>query len=82
MNPISRIGGRKLAAAIVIAAALAITGCAAADPEPLATPTPAATLPEISTIAVVGDSMSLGVNACAEAGICEQVSWAVGTTLL
>ena len=79
MNPIRRLGGRKLAAAIVIAAALAITGCTAAEPEPVATPTPSATLPDISTIAVVGDSMSLGVNACADAGVCQQVSWAVGS---
>ncbi len=78
MTSISRISARELAAAVVIAAAVALAGCAAAGPAPLATPTPAAALPEISTIAVVGDSMSLGVNACAEPGICEQASWAVG----
>ncbi|SFR88464.1 GDSL-like Lipase/Acylhydrolase family protein [Microbacterium sp. cf046] len=79
MNPMRGLGRRKLVAAVVIAAALAVSGCTAAEPEQVATPTPSATLPDISTIAVVGDSMSLGVNACAEQGVCEQVSWAVGT---
>ena len=79
MTPTSRLSGGRLAVAALLAAMLALTGCAAAEPEPVATPTASPTLPDISTIAVVGDSMSLGVNACSEAGVCERASWAVGT---
>ena len=71
---------RQIATAVALVLTLALAGCsaprAAAGPsEPDAghsAPMAAA------AIAVIGDSMSLGVNACAEIGPCPSVSWALG----
>lgn len=55
------------------------TGCTAPAP---ATPAPTATADGAGAgsgaIAVIGDSMSLGVNACSSPGECPAVSWALG----
>lgn len=72
-----RAGGLLLVAA---AMACALSGCAPSqeitDSSAAASPTGA--LKE-RTIAVVGDSISLGVNACGHSGACEAASWAIGT---
>jgi lysophospholipase L1-like esterase len=49
----------------------------AAPPPPTATPTPRPTGPA-STVAVLGDSLSRGFNACDHYGDCPAVSWAGG----
>ena len=66
---------------IVVAASVVLTlgACASA---PAAPPVPTVTgpsLPAVDTIAVVGDSMSLGVSACGSVDVCPEASWAVGT---
>ena len=59
---------------------LGLTACGG-EPEPAATtaePTPTAEALPAGPIAVLGDSMSLGVNACESVGPCPEVSWALG----
>lgn len=68
-----------IAAAIVLAATLA--GCAASPaPRPSVdlSGMPTAGAADIDVIGVLGDSVSLGVNACGEVGRCGEVSWASG----
>ncbi|UOE44330.1 GDSL-type esterase/lipase family protein [Agromyces larvae] len=68
-----------LAAALLATTALA--GCTPAEP-PVATPTPTPTaaspLEGIATLIAVGDSITLGVNACGELARCPAASWATG----
>jgi lysophospholipase L1-like esterase len=59
---------------------LGLAACGGA-PEPATTPaepTPTAEALPAGPIAVLGDSMSLGVNACESVGPCPEVSWALG----
>lgn len=72
------VARRTTAAAASIVLALTVVGCAASAP-PAATPPAAPPRLEVETIAVVGDSISLGVNACDEVGVCPAASWATGT---
>ncbi|WP_375387209.1 GDSL-type esterase/lipase family protein [uncultured Amnibacterium sp.] len=76
-------------AAVAAALLLACAGCTATPdsappvaptggPTTTAVPTPAPTGPP-STVAVLGDSLSRGFNACAHYGDCPSVSWAGGT---
>lgn len=63
---------------VVLTLGLAACG---GSPEPAATtaePTPTAEALPAGPIAVLGDSMSLGVNACESVGPCPEVSWALG----
>jgi len=67
----------------VILAALAVTviaGCAptAAAPD-LEELEPPAAAPAVATLGILGDSVSLGVNACAEQGQCAAASWSGGS---
>lgn len=70
---------RKTAAApALLVAVLTMAGCtASAESAPTPAPSQVAT-PGSTPIAVIGDSMSLGVNACADVGACPSVSWALG----
>jgi len=62
------------------AIALTLTGCAADAAPPRDTPAPtAAPTPVTSSLAVVGDSMSLAATACGTPEACVEASWAVGT---
>ncbi|GAA1962240.1 SGNH/GDSL hydrolase family protein [Agromyces allii] len=70
-----------LAAALAVLAAVALAACtpsAAAPPDltEIAQPT---TAPTVATLGILGDSVSLGVNACAEQGQCAQASWSGGS---
>lgn len=79
-----------LLVASAIGVGLALTGCTAAPGTPAgqgrpstsapapATATPLRTGPT-STVAVLGDSLSRGYNACSHYGDCPAVSWAGGT---
>lgn len=79
------------AAALAAAATVALlAGCAAASAAPTtparssgastAAPTRAPVLDGIGTVAVLGDSITLGVNACPGSGrICASGSWATGS---
>jgi lysophospholipase L1-like esterase len=77
----------KLAAIPGLALLLAVSGCTTSAPEP-ATPTGTASATPSSvprptgpstTVAVMGDSLSRGYNACDHFGDCTAVSWAGGT---
>lgn len=72
---------RSVTIASAVAMMVMLSGCAPADaPAPSApSSTPNSTLVTVDTVAVVGDSMSLGVNACRSSGPCEEASWALGT---
>ena len=73
----TRIASTALAAlAAVVLAACASAAPAAPDLEELEPP---AAAPEVATLGILGDSVSLGVNACAEQGQCAAVSWSGGT---
>ncbi|MGN6407155.1 MAG: SGNH/GDSL hydrolase family protein [Curtobacterium sp.] len=77
-----------LAAVAAITVALACAGCTASQgtaapirtppPSAAAIPSPALTGPP-TTVAVLGDSLSRGFNACDHFGDCPSVSWAGGT---
>ncbi|MBT2498945.1 hypothetical protein J7E25_07535 [Agromyces sp. ISL-38] len=66
-----------------IIATLALTlfaGCATSEPPPdLADLEPPSAAPAVATLGILGDSVSLGVNACAEQGQCAAASWSGGT---
>ncbi|MET0782675.1 MAG: SGNH/GDSL hydrolase family protein [Microbacterium sp.] len=73
----ARIASAVLAAlAAAVLAACASAAPAAPDLEELEPP---AAAPEVATLGILGDSVSLGVNACAEQGQCAAVSWSGGT---
>jgi lysophospholipase L1-like esterase len=68
-----------LAAVATVGAALLLCACTSA-PAPAPTPTSTPTgIASVRTLAVMGDSISLGVNACSSAGPCMKESWAVGS---
>lgn len=74
---------RALAAAALAASALMAIGCAAEAPEPTVEPvavteTPRSA-PAVGAMAVVGDSITLGVSACGSQEACPQASWAIGS---
>jgi lysophospholipase L1-like esterase len=77
---------RILAAVSGLAVVLVLSGCTSpsSDPSPTgtprasATPSPTRTGPT-TTVAVMGDSLSRGYNACDHFGDCTEVSWAGGT---
>lgn len=76
-----RGGIRERVGAVAVACAVlaALTGCAAQPGVPSA-PTPQADQTAVvETLAVVGDSISLGVNACATVSACPEASWATGS---
>ncbi|AYG03707.1 SGNH/GDSL hydrolase family protein [Gryllotalpicola protaetiae] len=72
--------GAASAAALAVLAGVALSGCAAAshaaEPPPTAS---AGFLGDVATVGVLGDSMSLGVNACGHSGVCTRASWVMGT---
>ncbi|MFD4957925.1 SGNH/GDSL hydrolase family protein [Microbacterium sp. NPDC058389] len=71
-----RIGGALLATALVAVA----SGCSAAEVRAAPTPSPSAPAPpQVGSIVVIGDSISLGVAACGTADACAEASWAIGT---
>ena len=57
-----------------------LAGCAAAPTDPSPSEVSGDGGAAVKKLAVVGDSISLGVNACAAAGPCVDESWAVGTS--
>ncbi|MET4157307.1 GDSL-type esterase/lipase family protein [Agromyces sp. PvR057] len=72
---------KLLGAALAVLAIAALAGCApsaAAPPDltELEQPTGA---PTVATLGILGDSVSLGVNACAEPGQCAKASWSGGS---
>ncbi|QKJ20286.1 SGNH/GDSL hydrolase family protein [Microbacterium hominis] len=83
MTRTARTSRRALTAltAFAVSAALLI-GCAAAAPEPgpvdLSEIPAAPGLSDVTVVGALGDSISLGVNACAEPGHCSAASWATG----
>ena len=58
-----------------------LAGCAsgAASAPDLEALEPPEVAPEVATLAILGDSMSLGVNACGEQGQCAAASWSGGS---
>ena len=66
---------------VALLAASLLAGCASAAPAApdLEELEPPAAAPEVATLGILGDSVSLGVNACAEQGQCAAVSWSGGT---
>jgi len=74
------IGARIARTAIALLAVGLVAGCAGtAAPAELDGLEPPSAAPEVTTLGILGDSMSLGVNACAEQGQCAAASWAGGT---
>lgn len=59
---------------------LALGGCTAAAPPMNTTTPPPALGTGVDVIGVLGDSISLGVNACSKPGPCTSDSWVGGTT--
>ena len=73
----TRIGPTVLAAiAVALLASCASAAPAAPNLEEL---DPPSAVPEVATLGILGDSMSLGVNACSEQGQCTAASWSGGT---
>jgi lysophospholipase L1-like esterase len=74
------IGARITRTILALVAVGILAGCAATaapvELDGLETPSAA---PDVATLAILGDSMSLGVNACADQGQCFAASWAGGT---
>lgn len=73
--------GRIGRATLAIIAVGVLAGCAASaastpDLDELEPPAAAA---EVTTLGILGDSVSLGVNACGEQGQCAEVSWSGGS---
>jgi len=75
----SRSNGLPIAVVALLVGALA-SGCSAADaaPDLSGLDTPAAA-PAVETLGILGDSVSLGVNACGTQGQCAAASWSGGT---
>ena len=69
------------ATTLAILAVGVLAGCAssAASEPDLEELEPPAAAAEVTTLGILGDSMSLGVNACQEPGQCAQVSWSGGS---
>jgi lysophospholipase L1-like esterase len=68
--------------AAAVAAALALAGCTAEDAtEPVIVPTPSSVpiAADVHSLVVLGDSISVGVNACDTEGACPDVAWGTGT---
>ena len=72
-----------MAASIAVLCAVLLAGC---SPSPSSAPSPspsetvsAASLAPVESLVVMGDSISLGVNACQTAGRCPAEAWATGT---
>jgi len=57
---------------------MTLSGCGHGEDRNAAAPSPAVT-PNVTTLGVLGDSISLGVNACEQPGECTAASWAMGT---
>jgi lysophospholipase L1-like esterase len=72
-----RVGG----AIVALLATALLAGCAsgAASAPDLEALEPPEAAPEVATLAILGDSMSLGVNACDEQGQCAAASWSGGS---
>ncbi|MFF2371005.1 SGNH/GDSL hydrolase family protein [Agromyces sp. NPDC058110] len=72
---------KAMAAATAVLAALALAACApsAAAPPDLTELEQPETAPTVTTLGILGDSVSLGVNACAEPGQCAAASWSGGS---
>ena len=66
------------AIALLLAVLTACAGAPAPAPVDLDELESSPTLSQVSTIGALGDSMTLGVNACAEPGRCTAASWATG----
>ena len=73
--------GRLVRVGVATLALGVLAGCAssAASAPDLEQLEPPAAAPEVVTLGILGDSMSLGVNACQEPGQCAEVSWSGGT---
>lgn len=76
-----RMRHRILGTAAGLAAAAILAGCApsAAAPPDLTELEPPAAAAEVDTIGILGDSISLGVNACDSQGQCAAASWSGGS---
>ena len=75
----SRHRARLAGALIAIAATTLVAGCAAdTGPELGGIEAPAAA-PAVATLGILGDSVSLGVNACGSQGQCAAASWSGGS---
>jgi lysophospholipase L1-like esterase len=72
---------RRSAAIALVAGVVALTAaCSAGATRSAPTPEPTVTArAEVGSIAVIGDSISLGVAACGAADACPESSWAIGT---
>ncbi len=66
---------------LAVLAVSVLAGCAsaAAEAPDLEELVPPSAAPEVATLGILGDSVSLGVNACAEQGQCAAASWSGGT---
>ncbi|WP_164863480.1 GDSL-type esterase/lipase family protein [Agromyces sp. LHK192] len=77
----NRRSGRIAAAGALLAVLLA--GCTAqpepTDAAPPASPTPTSAVAAVERLTAVGDSITLGVNACGEVARCPEAAWATGT---
>lgn len=70
---------RILGGLVALTTAALLAGCAAEEAAPdLSEIEVPAAAPEVSTLGILGDSISLGVNACESQGQCAKVSWSGG----
>ncbi|MFD4422588.1 SGNH/GDSL hydrolase family protein [Agromyces sp. NPDC058484] len=74
-------GARLARTAIGVLAVGMLAGCASAAPAApdLEGLEPPAAASSVETLGILGDSVSLGVNACAEPGQCAKASWSGGS---
>ena len=70
--------GRAFVALVVTGLLAGCASSAASQPD-LTELEPPAAAAEVAALGILGDSMSLGVNACGEQGQCAEVSWSGGS---
>ncbi|GAA4160633.1 SGNH/GDSL hydrolase family protein [Gryllotalpicola daejeonensis] len=76
--------GVRACVACALGVAVMLSGCTGGPPShdesagPSVTPR-AAAVADVTTLGVLGDSISLGVNACAQPGECTAASWVMGS---
>jgi len=70
---------RSAAAAAAIATLMLVGGCAADRAPDLSGIEAPAAAAEVATLAILGDSISLGVNSCGSQGQCAAASWSGGS---
>jgi lysophospholipase L1-like esterase len=78
-RPSARPSARSAAAVAAIATMMLVGGCTADPPPDLSGIEAPAAAAEVTTLAILGDSISLGVNACGSQGQCAAASWSGGS---